>query len=122
MPVYFPPNCTHLVQPVDHRVAAWIKKAFHTLYLAEEDEMYEAWRDYRENGSLCPQALRLHVLNWMSVTWQQLITQHRGMIRQAFLSTGCLITLKGEHKIKYLDIKDYGFTYSDGVRYDSADV
>ena len=26
LPVYFPPNCTHLVQPVDHRVAAWIKK------------------------------------------------------------------------------------------------
>ena len=26
VPLYFPPNCTHLVQPVDHRVAAWIKK------------------------------------------------------------------------------------------------
>ena len=28
-PVYFPPGTTHLLQPVDHRVAAWIKKSWH---------------------------------------------------------------------------------------------
>lgn len=110
LPVYFPPNCTHLVQPVDHRVAAWIKQAWHTLYLIDEEKNYEAWNDYRNNGSLCLQLLRITILKWMWFIWDQL-KKMTDFLLLAFLSTGCLITLKGEHQIKFHDIPNYVFPF-----------
>ena len=110
LPVYFPPNCTHLVQPVDHRVAAYIKKCFHALYIVEEEMRYPDWQTYRENGSMCPQQLRSTVLQWTRSAWQQLLTEQT-ILQQAFLSTGCLITLTGQHWIKFQDIDNYSFTY-----------
>ena len=70
--VYFPPNCTHLVQPVDHRVAAWLKAAFHTFYKFEEEEKYEIWADYRANGSLSLPQLRETLLRWVAAAWAEL--------------------------------------------------
>ena len=95
-PMYFPPNCTHLVQPVDHRVAAWLKRAFHELYKSDEAENYDLWANFRENGSLCPQMLRCTLLTWMSASWKVLRGMESFLLR-AFVSTGCLITLKGQH-------------------------
>ncbi len=111
LPVYFPPNCTHLVQPVDHRAAAWIKKAWHTLYLIEEEENYEQWRDHRINGSMCLQYLRVTSLQFMREIWKLLQTKVE-FLQLAFTSTGCLITLKGQHAIKFRDIDNYTFDYA----------
>jgi hypothetical protein len=110
VPVYFPPNCTHLVQPVDHRVAAWLKKAWHTLFLIEEDERYDLWDDYRNNGSMSAQYIRVTSLKWTRLIWESLQEQPE-FLSKAFTSTGCLITLKGEHDIKFLDIDNYSFEY-----------
>ena len=108
--VYFPPNCTHLVQPVDHRVAAWLKAAFHTFYKFEEEEKYEIWADYRANGSLSLPQLRETLLRWVAAAWAEL-KKMPTFLQKAFVSTGCLITLKGEHHIKFLDISNYSFEY-----------
>src|SRR6185437_6791601 len=31
-----PPNCTHLLQPIDHKIGAWCKRLIHELYKTEE--------------------------------------------------------------------------------------
>ena len=109
-PVFFPPNCTHLVQPVDHHIAAFMKQCYHTLYMEEEEIMYDDWQFYRENGCMCPQYLRKTLLEWTRYAWHQLL-QKPVLLRQAFVSTGCLITLRGEHAIKFQDIYDYHFDF-----------
>ena len=110
LPVYFPPNCTHLVQPVDHRVAAWLKRWWHALFRVEEEERYEVWTQFRANGSMCPQYLRCTVLKWMRILWDQLKTMSEFLTR-SFTSTGCLITLKGQHMIKFPNIDNYTFAF-----------
>jgi hypothetical protein len=81
LPVYFPPNCTHLVQPVDHRVAAWIKNAFHALYKTEEELRYDIWANYRDNGSMCPQYQR--------ITGQIFVGLHSRQWRPFFCALSC---------------------------------
>ena len=93
LPVYFPPNCTHLIQPVDHRVAAFFKRCFHLLYKAEEELMYDVWAEYRENGSLNAQYLRVLLLSWTKVSWEHLLPRTDFLMR-AFISTGCLLLSK----------------------------
>ena len=110
LPVYFPPNCTHLLQPVDHRVAAWFKKAWHALFLVEEDERYDLWDDFHRNGSMCTQYHRVTILKWTNMIWDEL-KRMRAFLSKAFTSTGCLITLKGEHSIRFPKIQDYVFEY-----------
>ena len=110
LPVYFPPNCTHLVQPVDHRVAAFIKKCLHSLFKVEE-LMYNEWMQYRENKTMNPQYQRNLILKWITSAWHELCTRQPTLLRHAFTSTGCLITLKGEHQIKFPDIDNYDFIY-----------
>ena len=110
LPVYFPPNCTHLVQPVDHRVAAWIKQAWHQLFRVEEAKCYDVWADYRNNGSMCPQYLRVTSLKWMRHIWQELKSRKR-FLKLAFISTGCLVTLEGRHLISFPNIENYPFEY-----------
>ena len=109
-PVYFPPNCTHLVQPVDHRVAAWIKAVMGQLYKAEEDVMGDDWLRYRFNESMNAQYMRVTTLKWVDTCWTELKQRPRFLLR-SFISTGCLITLKGEHSISFQDIDNYTFEY-----------
>lgn len=111
LPVYFPPNCTHLVQPVDHRVAAFIKKCLASLFKKEEELMYELWQQYRDNGSMKPRYQRNMILKWIGCAWKELCTGQPILLQHAFTSTGCLITLKGEHNIRFPDIDNYDFTY-----------
>ena len=111
LPVYLPPGCTHLVQPVDHRVAAFIKRCLHVLFKVEEELNYEEWQQYRENGSMKPQYQRKMFLMWIRSAWRELCTRQQNLLRQAFISTGCLITLDGKHAIKFLDIPNYDFEY-----------
>ena len=103
-------NCTHLVRPVDHRVAAWIKKCLHTLFLEEETLMHDVWANYRENKSMCSQYLRVTQLKWVNASWDQLKRQDN-LLRLAFTSTGCLITLTGKHAMSFRDIAEYPFEY-----------
>lgn len=110
LPVYFPANCTHLVQPVDHRIAAWFKRQMHELYLVEEQLMHDLWANYRLNKTLNPQYLRRTMLNWTKFCWEAL-QQKPNFITRSFISTGCLITLKGEHAITFQDIDNYSFEY-----------
>lgn len=110
LPFYFPPDCTHLLQPVDHHVGAWFKKRYGELYRVDEELNYEVWSNYRENGSLSPQYLRKTMLMWTQILWTEL-HQMKKFIQRAFISTGCLITLKGEHEIKFQDIFNYAFEY-----------
>ena len=109
-PVYFPANCTHLVQPVDHHVAAFIKECYHKLYLVEEEINYDVWLSYRDNEGMSQQYLRKTILAWTLAAWNKLLEQPV-LLEQAFVSTGCLITLKGEHRIKFDTIPDYDFEY-----------
>ena len=51
-PLYFPPNCTHLVQPVDHRIAAWLKQFIGELYKVEQQLFSDEWTQYHETKSL----------------------------------------------------------------------
>ena len=113
-PVYFPPNCTHLVQPVDHRVAAWLKAALARLYVVEESVMGDAWARYRANDSMSLQYKRTTALNWVDFCWREL-KRKESFLLMSFLSTGRLITLKGEHKIKFPDIDNYAFVYPELV-------
>lgn len=110
LPVYFPPGTTHLLQPVDHRVAAWVKRSWHRLYLVEEQAMYDKWAHYRDNGSMSAQYLRVTSLRFMRFIWNHLKLM-KNFLKLAFTSTGCLITLKGEHAIKFRDIQNYSFDY-----------
>ena len=109
LPVYFPPNCTHLVQPVDHRIAAWLKRAIHELYKVEESVMHQVWADFRENDSLNPQFQRKTMLKWIRSCWTELLTKPDFILR-SFVSTGCLITLKGDNAITFKGIADYKFS------------
>ena len=110
LPVYFPPNCTHLVQPVDHRVAAWFKKALQKLYLIEEEVMGDDWLRFRANKSMNTQYLRATTLKFINAAWGTLVTKTNFLL-DAFLSTGCLIPLSGNHQIKFKDIELYNFEY-----------
>jgi hypothetical protein len=110
LPVYFPPNCMHLLQPVDHRVAAWFKRTWHGLYLVEEEDCYEKWQDFHNNGAMNTQYQRITMLKWTSILWQHL-KEMPDFLTRAFTSTGCLITLKGEHSIRFPNIEDYVFKY-----------
>ena len=110
VPLYFPPNCTHLVQPVDHRVAAWIKKYWDKLYQQEEDMRYHEWIEFRNNGSMSPQYQRVTALKWMNIVWKCLKNKPK-FLTKAFTSTGCFITLKGKHEIKFNSTDNYQFDY-----------
>jgi hypothetical protein len=109
MPLHFPPNCTHLVQPVDHRVAAWLKNVMAQLFKKEESIMSTEWDRYRENGSLTAQYKRATMLDWVQRSWTELKTRV-DFLSRSFTSTGCLITLSGKHSIKFKDIPNYEFT------------
>jgi hypothetical protein len=110
LPCYFPPNCTHLLQPVDHHIGAWFKQQYSRLYQIEETANYDKWQNYRNNGSMCPQYLRKTMLLWTKICWEELKTM-TDFLKSAFTSTGCLITLKGDHSIKFQDIFNYEFDY-----------
>jgi hypothetical protein len=110
IPMYFPANCTHLVQPVDHHIAAWIKYMMGEFYKLEETVMSDEWASYRKNGSLSSQYKRASMLDWVQRWWAELKTR-KSFILDSFVSTGCLISLSGEHAIKFNDIPSYTFSY-----------
>ena len=107
-PCYFPANCTHLVQPVDHRIAAWIKQFLSSLYRVEQTVMNDEWTRYRQTKTLSAQARRRTVTRWVRICWDELKTKTEFLTR-AFLSTGCLIKLDGTHNIQFKDIPHYSF-------------
>ena len=109
-PMYFPGNCTHLLQPVDHRVAAYLKQIMDELYKADESVMSEIWARFRENGSLSEQSRRTTMARWVKICWERL-KEKKDFLLLAFMSTGCLITLTGEHCIHMKDIEDYTFVF-----------
>lgn len=107
-PLNFPPNTTHVLQPVDHRVAAWIKSSMNIMFRREEEVMREQWIRYRVNGSLSEHARRVTMLKWINYVWEDLKTRP-DFIMRAFLSTGCIINQSGEHAIRIKSIPDYTF-------------
>lgn len=109
LPFYFPPNCTHLLQPVDRHVGAWFKARYAEMYRVDEELNYDTWLNYRDNGSLSTQHIRTTMLLWTKLLWAEL-KEKKEFLKRTFISTGCLITLKGEHAIKFKDI-DYTFEY-----------
>ena len=105
-PHYFPANCTHLVQPVDRRIAAWIKWFMGEMYKIEQEVMNKEWTRYRITKTLTTQVQRYTLLRWMRECWDQLQTMPN-FISRAFISTGCLIRLDGTHAIHFHDIPSY---------------
>lgn len=99
LPMYIPPGCTDLVQPVDHHVGAWLKYAMRTLYQYELNENLDIWRNYKANKVFSAPARRIMLANWLSLAWSFLAKNHH-FIKAAFVSTGCLIKLDGSHGIK----------------------
>ena len=105
-PFYFPANCTHLVQPVDHRIAAWIHKFMGAMYRIEQTLMNDDWTRYRKTKTLSDQVKRKTMLRWVRECWDELKTMESFLFR-SFVSTGCLIQLNGTHAIYFQDIPDY---------------
>ena len=107
-PVYFPPNCTHLVQPVDHRIAAWVKQFIGELYKVDQAILDDEWTRYRITKTLTDQVFRQTCLLWMATMCKHLEMMSE-FILSSFLSTGCLIPLDGKHAIYFKDIREYSF-------------
>jgi hypothetical protein len=108
IPAYFPPNCTHLVQPVDHHIAAWLKYMFGEFYKVEQELRNDEWTRYRTTKTLSVQARRYTMLQWMSSAWNRLKAMPE-FIFKSFVSTGCLLKLDGTHEIVFKDIPNYAF-------------
>ena len=104
-PFAFPPNCTDLVQPVDHHVGIAIKQFMHKLYLIELKNNYDLWRSYKSSGALSASHRRMLMAEWLDIAWS-LIRENSHLLFQAFESTGLLIQRDGSHNTKLRGLKD----------------
>ena len=88
------------MQPVDHRVAAWLKQFVGELYKVDQELFNEDWARYRITKTLTDQVLRRPC---------GMLVKKPDFILSSFLSTGCLIRLDGTHSISFKDIPNYTF-------------
>jgi hypothetical protein len=98
-PVYTAPGCTDVVQPIDHHVGAYLKKAMQRFYKLELELRLPEWRNYQSNDSLSASRRRILMAQWLNAAWPILKAKAK-FIRSAFESTGVLIRLDGSHEIK----------------------
>ena len=103
---YTPSSCTDVVAPVDHHVGAYLKKLMSTFYHDELRLNYDQWVDEGISASEC----RMLMLEWLLLSWE-VLCQQPDMIRQAFVSTGCMLALDGSdwQKVKIHTLPNYDY-------------
>ena len=99
LPVFTSPECTDVLQPVDHHVGAWLKHMMGRFYATELELDINSWRNHSTSGQLSATRRRVFMATWLDLSWSVLKTK-TAFIRKAFESTGCLIKLDGTHGIK----------------------
>ena len=72
--------------------------------------MSAQWANWEENKSFDLQYKRKTMLKWVSIWWTDL-KKRPDFLLKAFTRTGCLITLKAQHAIKFPSIPAYKFEY-----------
>jgi hypothetical protein len=109
-PLFTSPDCTDVLQPVDHHVGAWLKYCMGRFYAVELGLSLNEWRGHGTNKSLSSARRRVLMATWLDHSWAILKTKSK-FIRAAFESTGCLIKLDGSHQIKIRQLDDLLFPF-----------
>jgi len=108
VPMFLAKNCTDVSAPVDHHVGALLKYKIKLHYEADLELNYNLWRGCGDEGVfsvLSESARRMKMATWLDVAWVELRGRHSFFVK-AFVSTGCLMGLRGENGIKMRDLNE----------------
>lgn len=101
LPVFTPAECTDCTSPVDHHVGRFIQNHMKASYAREVSVNPEIWiaaaeaQESEDARSRSAESRRMLMARWLSDAWTELCTNHRHLIRQAFVHTGFLIAKDG---------------------------
>ena len=103
---YTPSSCTDVVAPVDHHIGANLKQMMSGFYHEELRLNYDQWVDEGISAGEC----RMLMLEWLLLSWKAMCA-HPDMIRQAFVSTGCMLAVDGSdwQKVKIHTLPNYDY-------------
>ena len=59
---------------------------------------FDGWRNYKNSGSLSDSQRRMHLAEWLSISWSLIRTQH-DFIRKCFDAT-VLVQKSGENRLR----------------------
>jgi len=99
-----------LVQPVDHKVAALIKRQLQAEYVKALQTEFAQWRDYRTTASAISSssARRVQMARWLNDTWKKIKVEQTHLLEQSFAQT-VLIKKDGSHTIQLPGVEKYDF-------------
>jgi hypothetical protein len=106
--LYFPPNTTHLLQPVDHHVGAFMKTFLAKRWQEQSEELQTLFRKDPTGWDVQRgvQVKRVSMLLWVKQAWEMLQRRPK-LLLHAFTSTGILFGQNGEHRIKINELRRY---------------
>ena len=105
IPHWLAKDCTDVASPVDHHVGCHLKMLVRRKYEAalEDPANFTLWREYVNDNvkeqRLSEQRRRMLMVSWVSAAWSDMKAFHDFFL-SAFTSTGCLIMLDGENRVK----------------------
>ena len=100
-PLFTAADCTDCISPVDHHIGRFIQQHMGASYKAEISAHPEIWIATSAEEELedanCSSAMHRRILmaQWLSRAWTDLTTNHKDLIRAAFVATGFLVALDG---------------------------
>jgi hypothetical protein len=106
-PIFTAANCTDCISPVDHHVGRFIQTHMGRSYQTAVEKDPQIWRadsadqDLEDAESSSAMHRRMLMAQWLADAWEELITNHKGLIEKAFVHTGFLLAKDGseDHKM-----------------------
>jgi hypothetical protein len=108
VPFFLAKNCTDVAAPVDHHVGCLLKVRMKKFYEKDLEKNYILWRGCGEEGVfsvLGASERRIKIAQWLDAAWSELRVMDVFLWR-AFVSTGCLMGMRGENDIKMRSLEE----------------
>ena len=102
VPAFTPANCTDCVSPVDHHVGQTLKLKISSKFEEAYEADFDHWNKEAKYGGLTDSERRMLVAGWAAEAWSELCSEHKTLLKSAFVETGFLVAKDGSenHLIK----------------------
>jgi hypothetical protein len=104
-PFPIPPNCTDVLQPVDHNVGARLKFIMNSFYKMDLERNFDRWRDYKNNSSLTQSMRRMLMAFWLNEAWD-FLKHDRNFLYASFART-VLVKKDGANSLRLRGVDNY---------------